>query len=349
MAFNISKKLLEWFDRSQRVLPWRANKDPYRIWISEIMLQQTTVKTVLPYYERFLQKFPTLLVLAKSPLDKVLTAWSGLGYYSRARNLHKAAGILVKKYRGKFPKGTEGLQKLPGIGRYTAGAIASIAFDEKVPVLDGNLVRVLTRFFALRGDPRKTPLLEELWTRASSLLPQERCGDHNQSLMELGATVCLPKEPLCLFCPLQSFCEARRLGIEAELPEKKWKTVYVKRYRLVALIEKQGKFLLAQRPQKKRMGGLWEFPNFDLKNEEIPGSLSTITEKVLGIRIRNTVLMGKVSHAIMNERFVVPVVKGEVQGGTPQKNIYTDFRWIAPGQLANYPSSSINRKVLGLL
>lgn len=315
------------------------------------MLQQTTVKTVLPYYERFLKKFPTLESLAKSSLDKVLVAWSGLGYYSRGRNLHKAAEILVKEYNGKFPRDVQELQKLPGIGRYTAGAVASIAFDEKVPLLDGNVIRVLTRLYALRGDPRKNPLLEELWGKADSLLPQKRCGDHNQALMELGATVCLPREPLCLLCPLNDSCEGNRLGIARELPQKVKKS-YHKRYRLITLIENNGRYLIARKSAKKLMGRLWEFPSFDLKNERIPDSLSRIVEKVLGIRVKNATLIGKISHAIMNERFVVPVMKCKVvrlRRTTPTQQFYTGFRWIDPKKLAEYPTSSVNRKALRLL
>jgi A/G-specific adenine glycosylase len=241
------KALLGWFREFQRDLPWRKNRDPYRIWISEIMLQQTRVAAVIPYYEKFLRRFPDLKSLASAPQDEVLRLWSGLGYYSRARNLQRAAQQIVANYGGKFPRQRAELLALAGIGEYTASAILSIAFGEKHAVLDGNVARVAARLEALRGDLREPKRWRELQASADRLLAEESSGDWNQAMMELGATVCTPRAPQCLRCPLAHFCEARKLGIADSIPEKRKKraTVAVQLVSAVLLDPKNNSLLLA--------------------------------------------------------------------------------------------------------
>ena len=238
--------LSEWFRAYQRDLPWRKNRDPYRIWISEIMLQQTRVAAVIPYYEKFLARFPDIKSLAEAPPEEVLRLWSGLGYYSRARNLQKAAQQIVAKHGGEFPRQPEDVLSLAGIGEYTAAAILSIAFDERHAVLDGNVARVLSRLEAIRGDLREPNRWRNLQAAADRLLAPELAGDWNQAMMELGATVCIPRAPQCLLCPVAQFCEARKLGIANSLPEKRKKraTVAVQLVSVVLLDTKANTLLL---------------------------------------------------------------------------------------------------------
>src|SRR6266478_6899112 len=229
------KQLLEWFRQFQRDLPWRRTTDPYRIWLSEIMLQQTRVAAAIPYYERFLQRFPDVHALAAAPQEEVLRLWSGLGYYRRARNLQKAAQQVVAKHSGKFPRQREELLALPGIGAYTVSAILSIAFDDKHAVLDGNVARVVSRLNAVRGDLRESKRWRDLQCKADQLLEHDSAGDWNQAMMELGATICLPRSPQCLLCPVATFCEGRKLGIAETLPEKRKKRATVA-VRLISIV-----------------------------------------------------------------------------------------------------------------
>lgn len=260
--------LLNWFQRHKRDLPWRLTKDPYRIWLSEIMLQQTQVATVIPYYQRWLERFPTLQSVSDASEDKILKTWEGLGYYSRARNFHSACKEVISKYDGKVPDTPEEIQKLPGIGRYTAGAILSIAYDKPAPLVDGNVVRVLARIFAIRKDLKKET--EYFWEIAKSLIPVKRTGDFNQALMELGATVCTPTKPSCLICPVNSFCLAKKKGIQEQLPlsPKRAKTQIV--HLASALIQQNGKILLCQRQQTGHLKGMWEPPTIPIQIDDNP-------------------------------------------------------------------------------
>lgn len=252
-------RLLRWMRENDRDLPWRGETDPYKIWISEIMLQQTRAEAVKPYYARFLADFPDVYALARAPLDAVFKRWEGLGYYSRARNLHRAAQEIVTKYDGNLPRTREGLLRLPGIGAYAAGAIASIAFGERVPALDGNQARVLSRLYCLDA-PLKSPL--DLYPLALSLVPESAPGDYNQALMDLGALVCLPKIPRCEACPLNGLCAARRAGRERELPVKPPKGDKRLERRGVAVVFAGKRVLVRKRPEKGLLAGLYEFPNF---------------------------------------------------------------------------------------
>jgi len=258
-------KLLAWYARSHRDLPWRRTSDAWRIWVSEIMLQQTRVETVVPYYEKFVARWDGARSLARAPVDDVLAAWSGLGYYRRARMLHAAAGEVVRDHAGTFPRDLDLARTLPGIGRSTAGAIVSIAYGVRAPVLDGNVKRVLARLFALRGDPDAQPLEGELWRLAQEFVDCASPGDVNQVLMELGATVCLPAAAArCDDCPVASHCRARAQGpaVVAELPEKRTKARLVAETWLVAVADREGRRLLHKRPGGGLLHGMWEFPTF---------------------------------------------------------------------------------------
>ncbi|HEY8207817.1 MAG TPA: A/G-specific adenine glycosylase [Myxococcaceae bacterium] len=255
--------LLAWFDREKRDLPWRRTRDPYAIWVSEVMLQQTQVSRVEGYWARFLQRFPTARALAAAPLDDVLAAWSGLGYYSRARNLHRAAQQIAIEHGGQLPRTSEALRELSGFGRYTAGAVASIAFGEAAPVVDGNVARVLSRLDAIEGAPGDRAREAHLWSRAGELVQGERPGDLNQALMELGATVCRPVGPLCLLCPWRDACSARAQGREQALPPPKARPKKAHLRVAAAWCERKGRILLAQRPGRGLFGGLWEMPSVE--------------------------------------------------------------------------------------
>ena len=258
---EIAAPLLQWYGQHARVLPWRENKDPYRVWVSEIMLQQTRVEAVKPYYERFLSALPNIRALAEAPEEQLLKLWEGLGYYSRVRNLQKAAKVVTEKYGGALPADFAQLKELPGIGEYTAGAIASIAFDIAVPVVDGNVLRVTARMAgsleqidsaAYRSKTRK--ILEQI-------IPHEAPGDFNQALMELGATVCLPNgEPLCRHCPVQGICVAKKRGLTAQIPVRAPKKEKRQEQRTVLLLWRRGKIALVRRPKRGLLAGMWEFP-----------------------------------------------------------------------------------------
>jgi len=217
---EVPRLLLKWFGKNARDLPWRRTNDPYAIWVAEIMLQQTQVDTVEPYYHRFLKRFPTVRRLARARPDTVLKLWEGLGYYSRARNLHLAAKTILRDHDGNIPRTKQALLSLPGIGLYTAGAIASIAFNRNEPLVDGNVIRVLCRLLRIRENPKSGPVQKQLWQIAKELLPSGRAGTYNQALMELGATICLPRRPSCDICPLQKICRAKKYGEQAILPRR---------------------------------------------------------------------------------------------------------------------------------
>jgi A/G-specific adenine glycosylase len=254
--------MLRWFERNGRKdLPWQRDPTPYRVWISEIMLQQTQVATVIPYYERFMERFPTLQVLADAPQDQVLHLWSGLGYYARARNLHKAARQVRDEHAGRFPSDFEAVQALPGIGRSTAGAILSLSLGQHHPILDGNVKRVLARCFAVEGWPGRSPVQKRLWELAEQQLPAERCGEYNQSLMDLGAGVCTRTAPDCAACPLAALCQALAQGDPEAYPQPRPKrTLPTRPVRMLVLRNPRGEVLMQKRPPTGVWGGLWSFP-----------------------------------------------------------------------------------------
>jgi A/G-specific adenine glycosylase len=319
------RSLRKWYRKHKRDLPWRRTEDPYRIWISEILLQQTRVAAVIPYYERFLALFPDASALASAPEQELLAAWAGLGYYSRARNLQKAARAIVELPR--FPKDYAALRQLPGVGDYTAAAVASIAFGAPHAVLDGNVLRVLSRIVAEPGDTKSQIVRARLRALAETLLDRKRPGEFNQALMELGATVCLPKQPLCGNCPVRQHCQARQQGVENQLPLNGQRPRSNRGEQHLLVIEKAGKLLLWQRPpDSRRLAGFWELP----EREQIPGAI--VSGEVVEFR-----------HIIVNTTYLVRVCRASA-GSRP-----SGFHWLAKGNLGNVPLSTIAKKALILL
>jgi A/G-specific adenine glycosylase len=269
-SFNFADALLDWFDHHGRKnLPWQQNPTPYHVWLSEIMLQQTQVATVIDYYNRFIHRFPDVQSLAKAKQDDVLAYWSGLGYYARARNLHKTAQIVSEEYTGRFPKTLEELINLPGIGRSTAGAILTLGYHQKYPILDGNVKRVLTRFFAISGWPGNKKVEDNLWQKAESLLPDKRIANYIQAQMDLGATLCTRSKPDCPHCPLQSHCLAYNTASPTDYPEKKPKKTIPTRTCYWLVCQNGDELFLEQRPSAGIWGGLWSFPERQEKEELI--------------------------------------------------------------------------------
>lgn len=261
-AEQFQQQVLEWFDQHGRHdLPWQHPRSPYRVWLSEIMLQQTQVKTVMPYFQRFIERFPDILSLAAAEEDEVLHLWTGLGYYARARNLLKCARVIAQEHNGEFPNTVEALEALPGIGRSTAGAIVSQAFDQPAAILDGNVKRVLARFAEIPGWPGETAVHKTLWSIAEALTPDTRCADFTQAMMDLGATLCTRSRPTCALCPLSNDCSAFASGTQADYPGKKpRKTLPVKSTVMLLCINDQGEVLLERRPSSGLWGGLWSLP-----------------------------------------------------------------------------------------
>lgn len=335
---RFQKDLLSWYDRNKRDLPWRGTKDPYAIFVSEMMLQQTQVKTVLPYYTRFLKELPDWKTLARAKEEKVLKLWEGLGYYRRARNLKAAAQRIVSDHGGKVPDTFEGIRELPGIGDYSAGAILSIAFGRPHPVVDGNVIRVLSRIFLLKGPLKAGPGHKKVWELASSLLSPKRPGDFNQALMELGATVCLPENPLCLLCPLQTHCGASQKGLQDKFPETAQAQATVEVPMAALLIEKNGKVLLRKRPlTEKWLKGLWEFPSQEGSTfEEALRKL----ERAAGARaVRQAVQ--EVKHQITHHRVQLKLFRGFLK---KSGKIGAPYRWTDPKDLLKLPFSSAQGK-----
>jgi A/G-specific adenine glycosylase len=284
------RDLLRWYRRCHRRLPWRATRDPYRIWVSEIMLQQTRVETVRPYYALWLRAFPTVQALARATDDRVLKLWEGLGYYSRARNLARAAQIVVRDHGGKLPRTIDGLRGLPGIGRYTAGAIVSIAFGKRAPLVDGNVARVFARIFAIRADVRSPRTMRALWQLAEDLLPDTGPGEFNQALMELGALVCTPASPRCDICPMRGVCRARARKLVGQLPHRGNKPPVVRVEANAALVRRGRKILLQRRPQRGLLANFWELPRADGRQFRLGRQLCEVRHTITHHRIAMRVL-----------------------------------------------------------
>lgn len=344
---SIQQALLGWYGRHGRDLPWRSSRDPYAIWVSEILLQQTRVSAGLPYYHRFLKRFPTVGALAEARLDDVLKCWEGLGYYSRARNLHQAAKLVVREHGGKLPSSADGLRQLPGIGPYTAGAIASIAFDRDEPVVDGNVIRILCRLFGIDADVTAARTKQRLWDLARRLLPTGRSGDFNQALMDLGATICRPAGPDCDACPLAKLCRARRDGTQARLPRKK-KTKTLPHYDMaVGVIWKAGKVLIDRRPEQGLLGGLWEFPGGKVQaGESHPAAVVREVKEELGIDVQVLAGLESVEHAYSHFRVSLHFFTCRYVAGRCRPRQVAACKWVSPSQLEQYAFPSANREIL---
>ena len=344
---QLQKSLIAWFAAHRRDMPWRESSDPYFIWISEIMLQQTQVATVIPYFERFIRQFPTVQDLAKADSHEVMKAWEGLGYYSRARNMQKAAKEVVQKFEGKIPDNLTDLLSLPGIGRYTAGAILSIAFGQKAPILDGNVIRVLTRVFHITDNVDKATTKTLLWDFATTILPNQKLREFNEGLMELGATLCTPTNPNCDACPWQKQCEAHRLQIQEELPFKSPKKPVPHLDVTAGVIWKDGKFLITLRPPKGLLGGLWEFPGGKLEEgETLEACLKREIDEELAINVRVEKKLISVKHAYTHFKITLHVFECFYESGTLEPRECDDYRWITADQLDDFAFPGADRKVI---
>jgi A/G-specific adenine glycosylase len=342
---KFARAILDWYKQNKRDLPWRRSRDPYVVWVSEVMLQQTRVDTVLPYFERWMQLFPTIHDLARVTQQEVLIAWEGLGYYSRARNLHRAAQIIVRDMDGKIPSDPRDLLRLPGIGRYTAGAISSIAFGLNEPVLDANINRVFARVFDLTIPVRSSQGMNTLWKLAETNLPPAEVGEYNQGLMELGATVCHPHVPACPGCPVKAMCQSYALGTQEERPVSQIRKSIPHHTVAAAVIARDCRVLIAQRPPKGLLGGLWEFPGGKQEpDEDLAECLKREIEEELGVRIDVQSLIGVYRHAYTHFRVTLHAFRCCLANGDhPQAIQVNALRWVSPTELPDYPMGKLDR------
>jgi len=353
---EIQRKLLSWYEIEARDLPWRGTKDPYAILVSEMMLQQTRVETALPYYVRFMERFPTVEVLAEAPVDDVLKVWEGLGYYRRAHNLHAAARRVVERGGGDLPSTVEGLCELPGVGPYTAGAIASIAFDLDEPVLDGNVVRVLSRLFCVPGDTSRAAVRKKLRWTAALVLPRSKASRFNQGLMDLGARVCLPRSPRCHECPLAGQCDAHHTGQEVVYPQKRTRKA-IPHVDVVGGIvwdaepfSPHARILIAKRKANDMLGGLWEFPGGRVENgESHEHALVRELREELAIDVDVLTLFMHLNHAYTHFRITLYVYHCRHIGETPQAIDCAAWTWVRPDELNDYAFPTADRSILTVL
>jgi A/G-specific adenine glycosylase len=350
---RLASQLLAWYHKNKRTLPWRGRADAYAVWVSEIMLQQTRVETVIRYFEKWMRFFPNVRALAAASEHEVLNAWEGLGYYSRARNLHKAAKIVAEHYSGEMPRDLNELRRLPGIGRYTLGAIASIAFRIDISTLDGNIKRVYSRIFDV-SEPTDSPAGEKiLWELADQHLPKGHAGDYNQALMDLGATICVPKNPRCPICPVMKLCKARQNGTQNQRPVRKPKKEVPHYVHAAGVIVRRGDnppheaVLLAQRPPRGLLAGMWEFPNGRVDDDPAKGLSEALrTGYRLRIRMsRNEGLLGVVQHGYTHFKVTVYAFRCELLS-TPQN---ANLKWVRLRDLEEYPMGKIDRQIAGLI
>ncbi len=344
----LRRKLLAWYKHHQRSLPWRKTKDPYRIWISEIMLQQTQVNTVIPYYQRFIKSFPNVRTLAAAPLQDILKAWENMGYYSRARNIHAASRTIVNQWGGRIPDKLEKIKTIPGIGEYTAGAILSIAYGQAVPAVDGNVRRILSRLFAIRkpvDDPREQKTLRDL---AALLVCAKHPGEFNQGLMDLGATVCRAKNPNCPCCPLSGLCRANIHNLQNMLPITRKTPAIPHRHAAAAVIRNSENLLLVvQRQASGLLASLWKLPGgFIEKDENINDILRHCVKKELNISIRVGRCLASVDHVYSHFRLTLQAYNCHLLKGSPEALACQNWRWATPDQLKKLPMSNIDRKIL---
>jgi A/G-specific adenine glycosylase len=346
------KKFLKWYGKSKRGLPWRSTKDVYAIWVSEVMLQQTQVATVIPYYFRFLERFPTVEHLARAEEQEVLKFWEGLGYYSRGRNLHQAAKKVMTEYNGKIPGEPEEFRKLPGVGPYIMAAVLSIAFNIPLPAVDGNVMRVYTRFRGIGDNIRKNATRNRIFKELQEIIPAEAAGDFNQAFMELGALVCLPKVPKCRNCPLREECTAYNDRAVDRYPFKS-PLKEVPEYNVsIAVISKGDRFYIQKRPSEGHLGGLWEFPGGKAKEDETPEeAILRECKEELGTGIKIIKKLALVHHAYTHFKihmsvFICVLTNGEGDVHPPEG---VPFQWITVDQLDDYPFPKANHKFFPIL
>jgi A/G-specific adenine glycosylase len=345
----LARRLRSWFRRQARDLPWRRTRDPYAIWVSEIMLQQTQVATVLPYFNRFLDALPTINALALASEQEVLRLWEGLGYYRRARDLHRAARILRTEHRGHLPRDPAVLRTLPGFGRYTVGAVLSQAFDQRLPILEANSLRVLCRLLAYREDPRRGLGQRFLWHAAQTLLPHRHAGDFNQALMELGALVCTPQAPRCRECPLAEHCETHARGLEEQIPHRAPEPVVEHVAEVAVVVRKASRLLLVQRPAEGRWAGLWEFPHTPLQDGEDHDAAAQRLLRGLGIEAKPATELTTIRHGVTRFRITMVCLAAVYRSGRFRSAFYQACKWLTPTLLKQYPVSAPQRRLADML
>ena len=344
------KILLEWFKIHQREMPWRGIDDPYKIWVSEVMLQQTQVKKVVAYYERFIAKFPDVQHLAEAHLQDVLKVWEGLGYYARARNLHKAAQIIIKEYDGKIPKNYATFRKLPGIGDYSAAAVHSIAFNEPYATVDGNIKRVLARLLLIDAPINDASSAKLFQQKADKLLDQKEPGLFNQAMMELGATVCRPQSPTCLVCPVNLFCGAFQTARQDEFPIRLKREKVPEHHMVAGVIYKGSEVLIVQLPLEGLLGGLWEFPNGQIaENETAETACFRHIADTVNLSVHNLKYLTRVKHAFTHFKIIVEVYTCDYQSGEVFLNGPIDAKWVKLSELKDYPLPRATHKFLDKL
>jgi len=347
---QIQDRLLTWSHAHRRDLPWRGERDPYRVWVSEVMLQQTQVETVIPYYYRFLARFPTLRSLAEADLDGVLKVWEGLGYYARARNLHQAARRVMDRHGGQLPADRDALLALPGIGPYTAGAILSLAFGQDAAVLDGNVRRVLSRLFAIGDDPRSAATRRRLWNLAEALLLPGQAGPFNEALMDLGATVCTPRAPRCGECPLNEGCQGYQGGDPERYPARVQRRPLPHYDVAAGIIWRGDQLLISKRHTDDLLGGLWELPGGTREiGETLEECLVREIREELGIEVAVGVLMMSVRHAYTHFRVTIHVFHCHYLSGQPQALGCADWRWVWPDELGDFALPAADRRIIAAL
>lgn len=345
---EFTRALLGWYERAQRELPWRLPRgsagqiDPYRVLVSELMLQQTQVATVVPYFQRFMSVLPTVADLAAADEQQVLRLWQGLGYYARARNLQAAARKIVAEFGGAIPESLEALLSLPGIGRYTAGAVASIAFGQRAPIVDGNVARVLCRLAMIQTHPREPATAAVLWTLAEEILPRTSLGEFNSALMELGATVCTPRNPKCSDCPVRKFCRAAAAGKQNSIPppRRAMPTPLVRRWTIG--LRRRGRWLIEQRPPSGRWAGMWQFVTIEAGRTTPSAALMS---RRLGLCVCNLKRIGRVRHALSHRRYVFEVFAAEAR----QNGVRRPGKWVRMEELDRYPLPRPQTKIAKMI
>ncbi len=347
----LADRLLPWFGRHQRKLPWRQSRDAYRVWVSEIMLQQTQVATVIPYFERFLAAFPSVRDLAAADEHEVLRLWEGLGYYRRARQMHAAARLVASQHGGVFPDTLEGVRSLPGIGRYTAGAIVSIAFDRPAAILEANTIRLLSRLFAISGDVTTAAAQSTLWQLAEAIVPPRKCGVFNQALMELGSLVCTPKAPRCEVCPASELCAAFQQGRQNEIPAPRTRPIFEQVREAAVVVYQRGKVFVRLRQPGERWAGLWDFVRFPVaarRGASLRTELADKTRQQAGLAIGEAKRIATLKHGVTRFRITLDCYRAPYERSRVHLPA-EQWRWLAPDALSELPLSTTGRTLSRLL
>ena len=351
---KLRQRIRVWYRKSARDLPWRRTNDPYAIWVSETMLQQTQVATVEGYFQRFMRRFPTIDSLALATEREVLRLWEGLGYYRRARQLHSAARQIAKHHAGSFPSDFESVIALPGIGRYTAGAVLSIAYDQRQPILEANTIRVYSRLIGYQEDPTRSAGQNLLWRFAESILPKHDVGSLNQAMMELGSEICKPQEPDCPACPLSSLCAANQRGLHHQIPKPKKPTEYKDIHEVaIVLWNRRRQFLLRRCPEGERWAGLWDFPRFAMNGAKSPRQIESQIVRQLrdcaGLGAEDLRKLTTLNHGVTRFRITLDCYQGRVVPGTRRSRGYGPTQWVSRTAIKEFPLSVTGRKIGNLL